>query len=1502
MRPPVFRFTSCLLALIVLMGGPGSRGDDVEAPGARDPFARENLVAWCIVPFDAQERSPAERAAMVKRLGLRRVAYDWRDKHVPTFEEEILEYQRHGIEYFAFWDAHPEALRLFRKYNLRPQIWKIMDAHEAPTQAERVRLAAEAMLPVVAQTRELGSRLGLYNHGGWAGEPQNLIAVCEYLREHHGADHVGIVYNLHHAHDHIEDFADVLKQMQPYLLCLNLNGMDSDGETIGRKILPLGIGEHDLALLKIIRDCGYRGPIGIIGHTQDDVEKRLQDNLDGLDWLLPQLAGKPAGARPKMRTTVPQATRPDNRTSGVLLEGRDSYRTAPLTIECRATLSDRSDYNILVASDTKASGAHWELFSMAGSGLLSAYLPGMQPDHVRSRAMICDGRPHTVAMLREPNRIRLVLDGQVVADQKVESLDRPGVPGGLGIGRLVEGTLGCRGAIEWVRLSKGIRHFTSGGEIDAAEDDTTLLLWRNDAGAAVPFPAALVQRVPEYSPEVVSAHVQQAQMEGRAERGLMLFSSAKLACLSCHKLGEHGGAVGPELTVIARQRKPAELVESVLWPNREVEPKYQAHLVITIDGKTHQGYLVERTPQQVTLRDPTRADAQSITLPVEEIDHEQPIGTLMPDNLVAAMSKQELDDLLAFVISLGSNDGLPLEEINAVTAHAQAHAHGPATFEYDRRPLAPEHWPSWQQHVNRDRIYDFYAKQAMHFRSQRALPAVLQEHPGLDGGIDGHWGNQSDEVWTSDRWNNTDLGSVHCGIFHGGGRTVPRGVCVRLGDNGEMSVCFNPETLTYQAAWTGGFVKFSSFRHGFLHGSLMDGTPAPLPEQSPPQNAEYLGFYRIGPRLAFAYRAGGIDYLDAPWVEEGRFVRTVAPASEHPLWPELQRAQPQWPQVFETRIEHGTGAPYAVDTIALPTDNPWKSQMFVGGLAFLPDGAALVCTMQGDVWRVEGFEYTSRTARWKRFAGGLHHALGLVVDEDGIFVLGRDQITRLHDLNGDHEADFYERFSNAFVTSPAGHDFICGLERDAAGNFYTASGNQGLLRISPAGKRVEVLATGFRNPDGLGVLPDGTVTVPCSEGEWTPASMICAVRPSEKPTFHGAGGPRDGQPPELPLVYLPRGVDNSAGGQTLVTSSQWGPLEGQLLHFSFGAGAHFLVLRDEVEGQLQGAVVPLPGEFHSGVHRGRFSPADSQLYVGGMQGWGSYTTDEGCFQRVRYTGGEVQLPIGFTAHENGVLLTFSAPLAPQAADPKSHFAQCWNYRYSAAYGSPEFSTRHAGMRGHDTLRITAAHFLDDGRRLLLEIPDLQPVNQLHLLVRVGDGVDRELFATVHRLGPAFDEFPGYEPSEKVIQSHPILADLAMATRGIPNPFTKPIDGARAVTIRTGTNLSYETREFRVQAGEAVQLTLVNPDVVPHNWALAKPGSLSRVGRLANQLIADPDAVVRQYIPESDDILVWTDVVLPREEFTISFEAPREAGRYPFLCTFPGHWLVMNGEMVVESTQ
>lgn len=252
-------------------------------------FRRENLVAWCIVPFDAKKRGPEERAEMVEGLGLKRVAYDWRTEHVPTFEQEILAYKKHGLEMFAFWGGHEEAFALFEKHKIHPQVWRMFRVPEEQTQEQKVQFAADDLEPFAKRTGEVGCKLALYNHGTWAGEPENLVAVCEELRSR-GHEHVGIVYNFHHAHDQVENWAEAFAAMKPYLLCLNLNGMDRNGDKKGRKILPIGEGEKEREMIRLVIEAGYDGPIGILDHRKEtDSAETLQGNLDGLRDLLSPL-------------------------------------------------------------------------------------------------------------------------------------------------------------------------------------------------------------------------------------------------------------------------------------------------------------------------------------------------------------------------------------------------------------------------------------------------------------------------------------------------------------------------------------------------------------------------------------------------------------------------------------------------------------------------------------------------------------------------------------------------------------------------------------------------------------------------------------------------------------------------------------------------------------------------------------------------------------------------------------------------------------------------------------------------------------------------------------------------------------------------------------------------------------------------------------------------------------------------------------------------------------
>lgn len=265
---------------------------------APDPFAASNLVAWCVVPFDAKKRTPDQRVALLKQLGFTKYAYDWRAEHLPTFDRECELLKEAGIELTAVWfpaalnaDAE-KLLAVIDKHGLHPQLW-VMPSQPTGTQEEKVSKVADQLRPVAEAAAKRGCKLAIYNHGGWAGEPENMLAVRAKL----DMPHVGLVYNLHHGHAHLDRFPELLKQMAPHLLALNLNGMTPDGDKKGQKVLVIGHGERDEAVLAAIRGSGYSGTIGVLGHTGDDVELRLRDNLDGLRWLL-----KKDGPRPTPRT------------------------------------------------------------------------------------------------------------------------------------------------------------------------------------------------------------------------------------------------------------------------------------------------------------------------------------------------------------------------------------------------------------------------------------------------------------------------------------------------------------------------------------------------------------------------------------------------------------------------------------------------------------------------------------------------------------------------------------------------------------------------------------------------------------------------------------------------------------------------------------------------------------------------------------------------------------------------------------------------------------------------------------------------------------------------------------------------------------------------------------------------------------------------------------------------------------------------------------------------
>lgn len=283
-------FTICLLSLpsVSLLGG-----EPAAIPGG--VFGRENLMAWCIVPFDANKRGPEERAEMLERLGLTGLAYDYRGEHIPTFDDEFAALARHKVRFTAFWCGGVSlndplkgsielALETLKRNKTSADLWVLID--EGPLkdlpQEENVSKTAKAIKTIADEAKKTGCRVGIYNHGGWFGDPTNQIAIVKQTM----AENVGIVYNFHHGHEHLDQFPTLFNEMLPYLQCVNLNGMRKGGP----KILPIGDGDDDLMLLKMIKDSGYKGPIGILGHRSEiDAELGLKLNLDGLKRLLKEM-------------------------------------------------------------------------------------------------------------------------------------------------------------------------------------------------------------------------------------------------------------------------------------------------------------------------------------------------------------------------------------------------------------------------------------------------------------------------------------------------------------------------------------------------------------------------------------------------------------------------------------------------------------------------------------------------------------------------------------------------------------------------------------------------------------------------------------------------------------------------------------------------------------------------------------------------------------------------------------------------------------------------------------------------------------------------------------------------------------------------------------------------------------------------------------------------------------------------------------------------------------
>ena len=151
---------------------------------------------------------------------------------------------------------------------------------DSMTQQEKIKAVSERVRYIATKAAEAGSKVGLYNHGGWFGEPENQLAVINHLK----LSNVGIVYNFSHSETQIHRFPDFYPNILPHLLAINITGLQGGYPA---KVVPVGKGNIEFKMMKIIEESSYRGPIGIINEDfATNARDGLLMNINGLKTYL----------------------------------------------------------------------------------------------------------------------------------------------------------------------------------------------------------------------------------------------------------------------------------------------------------------------------------------------------------------------------------------------------------------------------------------------------------------------------------------------------------------------------------------------------------------------------------------------------------------------------------------------------------------------------------------------------------------------------------------------------------------------------------------------------------------------------------------------------------------------------------------------------------------------------------------------------------------------------------------------------------------------------------------------------------------------------------------------------------------------------------------------------------------------------------------------------------------------------------------------------------------
>jgi azurin len=645
---------------------------------------------------------------------------------------------------------------------------------------------------------------------------------------------------------------------------------------------------------------------------------------------------------------------------------------------------------------------------------------------------------------------------------------------------------------------------------------------------------------------------------------------------------------------------------------------------------------------------------------------------------------------------------------------------------------------------------------------------------------------------------------------------------------------------------------------------------------------------------------------------------------------------------------------YELRTLAIPED----IKLEVGGLAVLPDGRLGVSTRRGEIWVIENPYMTNGTMPYyTRFASGMHEVLGLAYKDGSFYCTQRGELTKLTDTDNDGQADKYEPVYK-FDLSGNYHEYAYGPIFDSNGDMLVtlnvawigygeslSKWHGWLLKIHKDGS-LEPIAAGLRSPAGFTLTTKGDIFYAENQGDWVGSGRVTQL---EKGDFAGNAGSLNwtkepespikltkaqlkavdnGQPMheaaktikelKLPAVWFPHTLMGISTSDILedTTAGSFGPFAGQYFVADQGHSKVMRMTLEKVNGKYQGACFPFREGFASGLLRLRWG-LDGSMF-GGMtsRGWASTGPKNYAVQRLVWTGKTPFEMKDIQARPDGLEIEFTRPVDKKTAqDAKNYDLNSFTYKYHHLYGSPVMNSQACALKG-----IIVS---EDGKKVRLVMDGLRQgyIHEVRLAdIKAADGtplLHNFGFYTLNSI-PEGAKTQLTQAQTVSMHNHAAMVTPAKGTTGAKaapatttaapkatvqaKRLTKmPADWGQpdhVITIGTKPGLKFSIDEIRVKAGSKVKLVFNNNDDMTHNCVIVKPGTVNEVGTMALNLGLKGSEM--DYVPNTPKVLFHTQLLEPNKTEAIYFIAPAAPANYTFVCTYPGHFTVMQGKFIVTN--